>query len=76
MSPVRYKLGLYMPEDDILHSRGRETLKSYTTLTGWALWRRRNVPCEVRTGFLYPRRGHSSLSPPWKPQILLIQRRY
>jgi hypothetical protein len=26
MSPVTYELGFYIPEDDILHSRRRETL--------------------------------------------------
>jgi hypothetical protein len=35
VSPVRYELGLYIPEDDILHSPRRENLKSYTALTGW-----------------------------------------
>jgi hypothetical protein len=30
MSPVRYELGLYFPEDDILHSH-RQDLKSYNT---------------------------------------------
>jgi hypothetical protein len=30
VSPVRYKLGLYIPEDDILHSHRRENLKSYS----------------------------------------------
>jgi hypothetical protein len=34
MSPVRYKLEFYIPEDDILHSHHRENLKSYITLTG------------------------------------------
>jgi hypothetical protein len=29
--------------DGILHSHDRENLHSYTTLTGWALLRRRNV---------------------------------
>jgi hypothetical protein len=29
VSPVRYKLGLYIPEDDILHSHCHENLKSY-----------------------------------------------
>jgi hypothetical protein len=29
MSPVRYKLGLYIPEDGILHSHRREKAKSY-----------------------------------------------
>jgi hypothetical protein len=27
MSPVRYELGFYIPEDDILHSHHRENLK-------------------------------------------------
>jgi hypothetical protein len=30
VSPVRYELGFYIPEDDILHSHCREHLKSYT----------------------------------------------
>jgi hypothetical protein len=29
VSPVRYKLGFYIPEDYILHSHRRENLKSY-----------------------------------------------
>jgi hypothetical protein len=29
VSPVRYELGFYIPEDDILHSDRREKLKSY-----------------------------------------------
>jgi hypothetical protein len=29
MSPVRYELGFYIPEDDMLHSHGREDFKSY-----------------------------------------------
>jgi hypothetical protein len=37
VSAVRYELGLYIPEDDILHSHRRETLKSYIALTGWTL---------------------------------------
>jgi hypothetical protein len=34
VSPVKYKLGFYIPHDDILHSHSRENLKSYTELTG------------------------------------------
>jgi hypothetical protein len=30
VSPVRYELGFYIAEDDILHSHRRENLKSYT----------------------------------------------
>jgi hypothetical protein len=37
MSPVRYGLGFYIPEDGILHSHSRENLKSCIALTGWAL---------------------------------------
>jgi hypothetical protein len=37
VSPVRYELGFYIPEDGVLHSRGRANLKSYIALTGWAL---------------------------------------
>jgi hypothetical protein len=29
VSPVKYKLGFYIPEDDILHSHSLENLKSY-----------------------------------------------
>jgi hypothetical protein len=29
MFPVRYELSSYIPEDDILHSHRRESLKSY-----------------------------------------------
>jgi hypothetical protein len=29
VSPVKYELGFYIPEDAILHSNRRENLKSY-----------------------------------------------
>jgi hypothetical protein len=29
MSPVRYELGFYIPEDDLLHSHRRENLNYY-----------------------------------------------
>jgi hypothetical protein len=32
MSPVKYELGFHIPEDDILHSRRRENLKSYEVI--------------------------------------------
>jgi hypothetical protein len=56
VSPVKYELGFYIPENDILHGDRREHLKSYIALTGCALYQRRTVSCEVRTGVLYPRR--------------------
>jgi hypothetical protein len=37
VSPVKYELGLYIPEDDILHSHRRENLKSHIALTGLTL---------------------------------------
>jgi hypothetical protein len=37
VSPVRYELGFYIPEDGTLHSHCRGNLKSYIALTGWAL---------------------------------------
>jgi hypothetical protein len=32
VSPVRYELGFYIPEDGILHSHRRENLNSYIDL--------------------------------------------
>jgi hypothetical protein len=43
MYPVRYELGFYIPEDDILHSHRRENLKSYIALTGWDVYLRSNM---------------------------------
>jgi hypothetical protein len=38
VSPVKYELGSYIPEDDILHSHRREHLRSYNgRLTGLAV---------------------------------------
>jgi hypothetical protein len=53
--PVKYELGFYIPEDDILHSHRRENLKSYIALTGWTLYRRGNVfPVKYELGFHIP----------------------
>jgi hypothetical protein len=58
MSPVKYELGLYITEDDILHSHRRENLKSYKLWTEQPrkrssissvrikLCRRHNVQCD------------------------------
>jgi hypothetical protein len=32
VSPVRYELGFYIPEDGLLHIHRREHLKSYTLI--------------------------------------------
>jgi hypothetical protein len=37
VSPLKYGLGFYVPEDVILHSHRRENLKFYIALTGWIL---------------------------------------
>jgi hypothetical protein len=36
VSPVKYEMGFYMPEDDILRSNRREKLKSY--ISTWCLF--------------------------------------
>jgi hypothetical protein len=40
---MRYELKFYIPEDGILHSHRRGNIKFYIALTGWALYRRRDV---------------------------------
>jgi hypothetical protein len=35
VSPLKYELGFYTPDDGILHSHRRENLKAYIVLTGW-----------------------------------------
>jgi hypothetical protein len=37
VTPVKYELGFYIPEDAILHSHRRENLKSYIALPGCAM---------------------------------------
>jgi hypothetical protein len=44
---VKYKLGFYIPQVDILHSHRRENLKSYVALTGWA-WSLRSYVSPVK----------------------------
>jgi hypothetical protein len=44
-----------IPEYGILHSHRRENFKSYTALTGWTLYRRRNMsPVKYELGFYIP----------------------
>jgi hypothetical protein len=71
---VKYELGFYIPEDDILHSDRRESPKSYIALTGWALYRRRNVsPVKYELGFYIPEDDilHSHRRESLKPYIAL-----
>jgi hypothetical protein len=49
----KVRAGFYIPKDDILHSHHRENLKTYIVLTGWTLWRRRNV-VKYELGFYIP----------------------
>jgi hypothetical protein len=58
VSPVKYELGFYIPEDGTLHSHLRENLKFYMALTGWAMWRRCNVyPVRYELRFYIPDDG-------------------
>jgi hypothetical protein len=55
VSPMKYELGFYIPEDGILHSHRRERLKSYIALAGRALYQRRNVsPVKYELGLYIP----------------------
>jgi hypothetical protein len=45
VSPVRYELGFYIPENGILHSHRSENLKSYIALTGGAMYLTGDVMC-------------------------------
>jgi hypothetical protein len=49
VSPVKYKLGFYIPEDDILHSHRPENLKSYI---------HRSMDHEVVPGMIRVTEGH------------------
>jgi hypothetical protein len=58
VSPVRYELGSYISEDDILNSHCRENAKSYPPLTGWPLqWRRNVSPVRYEVVFYIPQDG-------------------
>jgi hypothetical protein len=75
VSPVRYELGFYIPEDKILHRHHRENLKSYIALTGWTLQLRRNVsPVKYELGFYIPEDGilHSHRRDTPKSHILTV----
>jgi hypothetical protein len=37
VSPVRYELDFYIPEDDILHSHCHENLRSYVVICNFML---------------------------------------
>jgi hypothetical protein len=61
VSPVKYKLGFYIPEDDILHSHRRENLNSYMV--------RRGVYITDLYVYSYRRRlfiGHTFLVGSWR----------
>jgi hypothetical protein len=55
VSPLRYELSFYIPEDGILHSQHRENIKSYMALTGWTAWQRGNAsPVRYELSFYIP----------------------
>jgi hypothetical protein len=73
VSPVRYELSTYIPENCILHSHCRENLKSYIALTGWTLQRRRDVsPVKYEMGLYIPEDAilHGSLRENLKSYIV------
>jgi hypothetical protein len=63
-----------IPEDGSLHSHCREHLSSYIALTGWTLWRRRNMsPVKYELGFYIPEDGilHSHCRDNHKSTVVL-----
>jgi hypothetical protein len=54
MSPVKYELGFYIPEDAFFTVTAVKT----SNLTGWTLYWRRNVsPVKYELGFYIPEDG-------------------
>jgi hypothetical protein len=50
VSPVKYELGSYIPEDDILHSDRRENLRScFLALNVMIAWPRALMQTRLRT---------------------------
>jgi hypothetical protein len=75
VSPLKYELEFYIPEDGVLHSHCRENLKSYIALTGCALyWRRKMSPVKYELGFYIPEDDilHSHCRENLKSYIALI----
>jgi hypothetical protein len=64
VSPVKYELGLYIPDDAILHSHCRENLKSYL---GWECFQ----ASRGAYGF-----GVSSILDPWTHKGLNMKQKY
>jgi hypothetical protein len=68
VSPVKYELGFYIPEDAILHNHRRENLKSYTKEVRWSI-----RPCRATDNVL----PSSLLAPvPRQRAPILARRRY
>jgi hypothetical protein len=77
VSPVKYELGFYIPEDNILHSHRRENLKSkseFTTLSERASFLVSELSCgggEVeRSRVLFPMRSLDSSIDEILPTVL------
>jgi hypothetical protein len=52
------RTGFYITQDGIIHSHRRDNLKSYISLTGWTLCRRRTVlPVRYELCFNIPEGG-------------------
>jgi hypothetical protein len=71
---MKYELGSYIPEEGILHSHCRETLKYYIALTGWTLqWRSNMSPVKYELDSYIPEDGilHSHCRENFKYYIAL-----
>jgi hypothetical protein len=71
MSPVKYKLDLYLPEDDILHSHRCENLKSYIDSSCFPVEPTQLRPIDT-TGLTSPRlriRPASGVCPQWNCKV-------
>jgi hypothetical protein len=58
-------------EDGILHSHRRDVLQVLHSFNWLGTVAEKCVSCEVRTGFLYPRNGHSSFKSEFRPYAML-----
>jgi hypothetical protein len=54
VSPVKYELGFYIPEDDILHSHCRENLKFSTQQSAGCYTNREQMVNEHYTSLMEP----------------------
>jgi hypothetical protein len=78
VSPVRYELGFYIPEDGILHSHRREIFKSYTCNVFGSILRLQeatanydSISCYPETELMQSQMSHKTLALPIALQCIL-----